>query len=863
MEGRLPSDVRPTAVRLELTVDPHEPDYRGRVEIPLQLDAPRSVIWLHGRDMEDVHAELRVGEETLDAEFVGHADEGGFAQVRLPRAVVGEALLTIDFRHAFGDALAGLYRVEHDGRDYAFTQMEPLDARASFPCFDEPGFKVPWTITLNVPEGMAAAANTPLVDESPRAEGESAGVAMRFAPTRPMPSYLVAFAVGPFDVVEGEIPPNAVRREPLPFRTLTAAGRGADAAYTMENTPGILESLETWFGIPYPYRKLDLVAVPDFGAGAMENVGLVTFRDTLLLVAPETTTAGRMRFWAYIVAHELAHMWFGDLVTMAWWDDLWLNEAFASWMEHRAVEGWHPAYEPNVALFGWVRDTMESDSLVSARSIQQPIEAVDDIHNAFDGIPYGKGAGVLAMFESWIGRPAFQRGIRNYLVAHRDGNATGDDLLRALSLAAERDVATPFSTFLTQPGVPLVDVALSCEGTPHLTLTQSRYLPVGSSGDADRRWQIPVCLRHGAGRLPPQDLCVLLTEQTQDVPLDACPEYVHPNAQGAGYYRWTLPAEQLARLGAVLRLLPTNERLSYADALMASFDAGAPGGDLILDGLVGLLDDPHHAVAAAPLELLEWVGDHALAEGDQARYQRRLQRALARQVRELGWSPRRREDERTRLRRSAVLRFAAEVAETPRVRREAAALGRRYANLEGEGFAADVVQPDLATLVLRVAVAEDEDGAIFDALLGRLPGTSDGMDRGRILNALAATDDPSRAAQLRALLLGGTLRVNERVRPLWAQLSRPETHDAAWAWLEANFARYVEALPAPVAGELPGLSAEECSAEAAARVEALYGPRVAELPGGPRNLAAALESIRVCAAEVEAQRAAVAEWVSR
>ncbi len=323
---------------------------------------------------------------------------------------------------------------------------------------------------------------------------------MHFAPTLPLPSYLIAFAVGPLDIVPApDVPPNAVRKRALPLRAVTTKGHGKEIAYALAHTGEILAVLEQIFGIEYPYDKLDIIAVPDKG-GAMENAGAVTFSDGLLLFDEKKAPLWQKRGYASVMAHELAHQWVGDLVTAAWWDDIWLNESFATFIGAKAADQWDPKMDGRMELLDGVQGAIGSDSLVSARSIRQPIESTNDIENAFDGITYQKGGGVLSMFERWVGPATFAKGLHDYLSQHRFASATADDFLSAESAAAGKDVKTPFHTFLDQPGVPFVEAEVKCDGSPRLHLKQSRYLPMGSTGDSNKTWQIPICARYAVER---------------------------------------------------------------------------------------------------------------------------------------------------------------------------------------------------------------------------------------------------------------------------------------------------------------------------------------------------------------------------
>ncbi|MCB9611140.1 MAG: hypothetical protein H6722_01660 [Sandaracinus sp.] len=543
--GQLSDAVVPQRYRLALEVVPDRHGFHGVVEIDVQIAEATRRVWLHGERLAVASAVVRDSAGTEHVATYTEVHDDGVAQLvtETPLAA-GEATIRVEYDAPFHRALRGLYRVDVGSSSYAFTQLEAVSARLVFPGFDEPRFKVPFEVTMKVRADDAAIFNTPETGREPAGEGM---VNVRFEPTPPLPTYLLALAVGPLDVVEHEaIPATALRDRPIPLRGLAARGKGDELAYALQNTARIVVALEEYFGVAYPYAKLDIAAVPDFAAGAMENPGLITFRETLLLLgdgsnAPE----GQKRAYAYVMAHELAHQWFGNLVTMQWWDDLWLNEAFATWMGGKITGQLWPAYRSDLSQVESTMSAMRTDSLVSARQIRQPIESNHDIRNAFDSITYRKGGAVLTMFERWMGEDVFRRGIQSYVRAHANGNATFEDLLSALSESAGRDVATSFRTFLFQPGLPFLETTVSCEGTPSVTVRQARFLPVGSTGETDRSWQLPVCLRWAAGRGAPQTTCALIESAEQSIPLEACPSWVHPNADGAGYFRFGLEPERL------------------------------------------------------------------------------------------------------------------------------------------------------------------------------------------------------------------------------------------------------------------------------------------------------------------------------
>ena len=384
----------PARYQVSLTVVPGQAAFEGVVDIAVKLVEPTSLIWLNGTELSIREAHARGAGQVFPARVVpGGDDFVGFAfDEKVP---AGAARLHVEYAGKISDHDdRGLFVEDEEGTPYVFSQFESTDARRAFPCFDEPSSKVPWQLTLHVPAGDTALSNTSVLSESKEGPGMKA---VHFAETKPLPSYLVAFAVGPFDLVDA----GKAGKKGTPVRLAVPHGQAAQAAFAAATTPAIIARLEDLFGVPYPYDKLDMVAVPRLVTfGAMENAGLITFTRAGMLARPEEETpAFKIRF-SSTTTHELGHHWFGDLVTTAWWDDIWLNEAFATWVEAKILVPWKPAFHYDLIEARQTQRAMLGDSLVSARRIRQGITSNDDISNAFDEITYSKGAAVIGMFEA-------------------------------------------------------------------------------------------------------------------------------------------------------------------------------------------------------------------------------------------------------------------------------------------------------------------------------------------------------------------------------------------------------------------------------------------------------------------------------
>ncbi len=518
--GRLGRAVVPVHYDIDLSIDPSKDEFSGSVDIDVALAEPRAAIWLHGKDLKVTEAYVTDAKSRRIAADYAEKLDSGLALLSLAETLpAGPATLHIAYSAAFNTSGNALFKVERGDRAYAVTQFEAIAARQAFPGFDEPGFKAPFDITIVARQDDVVVTTTPEAKREELGGGRTRHV---FKTTRPLPTYLIAFAVGPYDVKDiGPIPPNAVRDRPVPLRGIAARGQGDRFTYALENTPGLLTALENYFGTPYPWEKLDLIAVPEPVGWAMENVGAITYDEYGIMMDADAPVEQR-RAYASTHAHEMAHMWFGDLVTPKWWNDLWLNESFATWMQSKAAQAHWPEGEFGRETLKGALGAMAGDSLAAARAIRQPVEYSEEADAAFDDITYEKGGGVLAMLERYVGEQAFRDGVRAYIKAHADGTATAEDFIGSIATVSRRDnIPRAFQSFIAQPGVPLVSVRRDCSdaASPRLEVSQSRYAPLGSAIEPQgSRWDIPFCVswQGGDGRA---SQCTLLTDRTRVLPL--------------------------------------------------------------------------------------------------------------------------------------------------------------------------------------------------------------------------------------------------------------------------------------------------------------------------------------------------------
>ncbi len=843
-ELRLSRSVEPVRYAAELTVVPAQETFSGTIDIALSVHEPASVIWLNATDLTVGEASLKAGGRTVAARVVpGGSDFVGFA---FDQAVpAGEAALHIAYSGKISARnSAGVFRNRIDGEWYAFTQFEATDARRAFPCFDEPSFKVPWQVTLRVKRADMALSNTSPVSETDEPDGMKA---VRFEQTRPLPSYLVAFAVGPFEAVD------AGHAGKTPLRIITPRGMADRAKYAAEVTPQLLSALEDYYGIPYPYGKLDSIAVPLFG-GAMENPGLITYAQTLILAKPSEDSLERQRSYASVSAHEMAHQWCGDLVTTDWWDDIWLNEAFATWMATKTLEAWKPEWHPEISAAVSAQGAMSADSLVSVRRIRQPIQSKGDIANAFDTITYEKGAAVIAMFEHWITPATFRAGVQRYLKAHADRTATAADFLAAVSSAAGRDVAPAFSSFLDQAGVPLVSAQVKCGQGVQLALSQRRFLPLGSPAAPDQLWQIPVCVRWAGSR--PGTFCTLFTQRSASIPLpnvQGCPSSLLLNDAGAGYYR-----------ASYRGVLPSGNDLSPVERIGVAGDAAAllRGGELpAADALrvaVEFANDPTRQVVTTTIRIVSDVGSHLVSSDLKPNYERFIRKVYGPRAHELGWTLKPGESDDARLLRPQLVQFVADDGADPALIADAHRLAAKW--LEDHR----AVAPGMLTAVLESAAAHG-DRTLYDRMAAVLSKTTDPTDRRALLAAMGMFPDPVIVKTNFELLLKGGVDPREAVGLMFGPLHNPRTRGVPFELVRDNYDQLVSKLPGSLLGEfaafLPEVGRGFCDDRDRERVAAFFKDRSSKTVGGERILAQTLETIGQCVAVRKAQEPSVAQFL--
>ncbi len=844
---RLPLIVRPVRYAADLRVTPGEDRFHGSIAIDLEISQPVSVFWIHGKSLKFEESTIRIAGHDVPAQ-AAPTGEGDFIAITTSSALpAGQATLQIIYTGEVSRTLTDGAFQQQAGNDwYVFTKFEPVTARRVFPCFDEPSFKVPWQLTLHVPKDLKAFSNTAIAAEKNASNGMKE---IRFNETKPLPSYLIAFAVGPFDVVE-TAPVGANRR---PSRILVPRGRASEAAYAASITPKLIELIEDYFGAPYPYEKLDQIVVPLTTAwGAMENAGLIAYGDFLL--SPKEQDTGLLeRRRAEAMEHEMSHQWFGDLVTMGWWDDIWLNEAFASWLSSKLLNEWKPEWSIKADAAG-SSNVMRSDSLTTARKIRQPIEAPGDIGNAFDGITYGKGQAVIGMFENYMGPKGFQRAIRIYLQQHAWGNASSTDLLATLDSAPGRQkgqqVGAAFSTFLNQVGFPLVSVKLSCQSSlpPVVELEQRRFLPLGSPGHSDAVWNVPVCTTWGddAGT---HRQCNLLTKAADRFELkDAkgakgCPAWLFADSNAVGYYAVSYDPELARKLiGQGLPHLQRDESAAALRNIQLMFSAGVGDAEQQLKFVAEVSHSSDAGLVRQAAVTVESVSDFVPPDMNH-NYAQLIRSLYGVRAHQLGWKPQLDESQEVRQLRIEIVPLVATYGEDPELSTQAAELAHDWLKNHQS------LDPDVVESVLSAA-AWNGDRAFFDLLVDEIKKDKIQRERSWMIDALDSFRDPAITRARLELILGGGIDPREL---RFTMFNAPQyAREIVWDYIQHNFDALNSALPGargiPFGASLPLAATGFCDEEQRQQVESFFQPRMATLPGGARYLANALERIRLCSA---------------
>jgi aminopeptidase N/puromycin-sensitive aminopeptidase len=884
---RLPGGVRPTHYVLTITPDLAKARFTGSETIEVVLDKPASSITLNAAEIEfgavrgyagvgglivppqviDEH--LRTGPAvSFDVSKLGKQahvatmtldPEKEQATVHFAEPLpAGPATLTIEYTGILNDKLRGFYLSKSKTRNYGVTQFEATDARRAFPCFDEPALKATFDVTLVIDAGDTAISNTQVASDWPRSgEGKHA---VTFATTPKMSTYLVAWLVGDFKCSEG-------KQDGVPIRACATPDKAGLTKFALDAAKWDLKYYDNYFGIKYPMAKLDLVAIPDFEAGAMENFGCITFRETEMLVQEKDGALAAKKAVAETVAHEMAHQWFGDLVTPAWWDNLWLNEGFATWMESKAAAKWQPKWNYDQDTAVDLNRTLDEDAGRTTRPIRQRAETPAEINELFDDIAYGKAGAVIGMVENWVGEETFQKGVRAYLAAHEYGNATAEDFWDTLTKVSGQPVDEVMRSFVEQPGVPLVMIGEpSNHGKAVVTGTPGGSVSVRPAGrfflmpfsnregtavdDASggtsvgKGWAVPVCVKTGGGAS-----CHLFQASASELP--ASGGFFYANAGDKGYYRTAYAPEQLKALGANVETgLTPPERIGLLGDQWALMHADQALVGEALDLVLAVKQDPNATVLDSALGRIRVIESQIATDADRERLDAVVRREFGPVLGALGGPRRRESDDHADLRET--LFEALGDAKDPAVLAEAESETKQL--FSGQKPA----DPNLADAAVALATANGTT-EMYESLLGAARKATDPDLKEAALHALTRFRAPELVIRTLMYAVSDEMRNQDSWVLIAMLLERRETQDLAWEFVQQHWTEIERKATENSGARIVGAAGAFCTVEKRDEVASFFATHAVD--SSARTLAKTMDSIKDCIHLRAAQEAALRGWL--
>ncbi len=837
---RLPRLAVPDHYTLVITPDLATATFSGEVAIDIRVAERTPRIVLHAADITFGRTAVASGGRTQNAAVTLDAEDQT-ATLTVPDALTpGPARITIAYTGILNDQLRGLYLSHANGRRYAVTQLEATDARRMYPSFDEPAMKATFDLTAIIDDGDQAISNGAIVSETP---GPVPGKrTIRFSRTPKMSSYLVALVVGDFACASGGA-------DGIPIRVCSTPDKQALAGMALRTSEDLMRYFNRYFAIKYPFGKLDIVAVPDFAAGAMENAGAIFYRESMLLADEAHASLGVRKTIAMVLAHEIAHHWFGNLVTMAWWNDIWLNEGFATWMETKPFKTMKPEWHVELDEVRTSLEAMDVDRLHSTRPIRNPADTPEQINEVFDAIAYSKGAATLRMLEAWLGEERFRQAINAYLEKFQYANARGEDFWTIVAASTGQPVDRVMSSFVDRPGVPVLTVAAACQGAAMtVNLGQARYRELGQlSTESSAPWAIPVCLRGPAdGGLG----CHVLEAPAQPVSLTACQPWIYANRQGSGYYRTAYEPAALASITRNIGALSSAERIMLASDVWAAVRAGTTEAGAFLDLAEALRSDRTSAVVGVLAERLDFIGVHLTTETTRPQYQAWLRRVFGPVLNSLGWASRRGEAGDVGAARASLVGLLGGAGGDPQVQTRARTLAGNLLDRRGR------VDPTLGAVVLPLA-ARHGDQALYDRVLSAYRQATTPDDRQQYLNALGAFSDPALIRRTIDFALSPDMRTQDAGRLLARTVSAEGGLQRAWPIIRGRWSEVAKKV-SPSFGTMYLVHAlgSGCLSATAAEVKTFFDAHPAE--GVDRTLQQSLERIESCAVLARQQKAALA-----
>ena len=797
MAQRLPGGVVPQHYSLNFTPDLEKATFSGEETIQVQLTRAAGSITLNAAEIEFQKAEITQGDNTQTAK-TSLSPEKEQAVLTVPAALQpGAASIHIQFTGILNDKLRGFYLAHSSVRKYAVTQFEATDARRAFPSFDEPALKATFDISLTVDKGDTAISNGKIISDSP-GPGEGRHT-LKFSTTPRMSTYLVAMAVGDFVCNEGSA-------DNIPIRVCGTPDKKPLGTAAVRYAEEILQFYDHYYGIPYPFGKLDIVGAPDFEAGAMENTAAIFYRESDLFIDDQHSSVASHQNVFEVLAHEMAHQWFGDLVTMKWWDNVWLNEGFATWMELKPSQTVHPEWNASLDAVKATNLALDVDSLKNTHPIRARAETPEQINELFDSISYEKGAAVLRMVEAYVSPDVFRRGVNAYLRKFAYGNATAEDFWNAITAASGRPVDKIMPTFVEQPGESLLTVKSSCVQPPperipsrrrsrrarrrvaraapktEITLTQGRFwadpeaAPASSASASP--WMVPVCVKSESAR----PFCQIVSQKEMVVPAAGCSSWIFVNANASGYYRTRYDSATLQKLTSIAATdLSTAERLALLNDQAALVTSGQENVATYLNLVSAFNQEEQRAVVESYFPALTRIHDYLLTDADKPAFLGWVRSNFGPMLAKIGWTPSANETDDRRAMRGQLIQILAAVGEDPDVIRQSAELARAYAKDPR------VLDASIARDVLAAAAASNSP-ELFDQYVAAINNPASSPEQVQdYARAMARFSDPKLVERWLEMIVGPETRNQDSARYLSRVLENVAAQKMAWEWTKQHW----------------------------------------------------------------------------
>jgi aminopeptidase N len=841
---RLPGTTIPKHYDLSIAPDLPAATFRGTEAIRVTSSAATKTIVLNAAEIAfdevtiDASGRTQTATVTLDP---GHEQATFTVPEPLP---AGDATIHIRYRGILNDRLRGLYLSKANNRRYAVSQLEATDARRMFPCFDEPALKATFSLTATIDKKDIAISNGAVTSDRP---GPDPGThTVRFATTPKMSTYLVALAVGDFVCREGGA-------DGTPIRICSTPDKRNLTGFALQAAETILRYYNRYYAIRYPFKKLDVVAVPDFAAGAMENTGAIFYRETLLLADPGDASLDVRQSIAGVLAHEMAHQWFGDLVTMRWWDDIWLNEGFANWMATKPLKAWKPEWHTELKEVQANQAALRTDDLRATRPVRVKASTPAEISELFDAIAYNKGAAVLRMIESYLGEDAFRAGVNAYIERFQYSNARAEDFWNTLTESSGKPVDRIMASFVDQPGAPLVSAEIECRnGAATVQLSQERFQLEPESDGGSRPpqiWTVPVCLDLPDGATK----CDVLRTPERNVTVRGCPAWVVANAGGRGYYRVAYPVAGVRALSRHVQALPAGERISLLADEWALVRAARHDIGTYMNLAAGFGGERAAAVMETLAGTLRAIADDLTTDASRPAFEQWIQKLLYPALEDVGWTRKPGEAPERAALRATLVEVLGEAGHDPRVIARAQKLASALLTDSG------AVGPTLRSTIVDIAAIGGE-AALYDQYLARAKDANVPEERYRYFTGLTHFRDPALTRRTFDLVLSPDVRSQDAKLMIARLLANPAARDLTWDLLRERWTA-VQGKTGEFVGSTVIVRAlgSFCSAKRADEIQAFFAAH--PVPEAGRTLQQTLERVHTCTAIADAQSTTLTRWL--